>query len=104
MPSHRRARIAGVAYLLNFVLGIGAMILTSEGLVVAGDWMTAAGALEYAVVVVLLGRLFERAGAAFSWTIAAIGLVGCATGLAGALHVFGSTASALAVFGLYCGG
>lgn len=102
MSSQRLARITGVLYALNFVLGITAMVWTRQGNAAAGDWMTVAGSVEYAVVVVLLGRLFEDKGLAFSWAVAAVGLVGCATGLAGALHLFGSTASALTVFGVYC--
>ena len=102
MPKQRLARIAGVFYALNFVLGITAMVWTREGYGVAGDRMTIIGALEYALVVLLLGRLFEGTRPVLSWTVAAIGLAGCATGAAGALHLFGSTADALAVFGLYC--
>ena len=78
------------------------MVWTRRGSAVAGDWMTIAGSLEYALVVVLLGRLFEDKGPGFSWGVAAVGLAGCATGLAGALHLFGSTTTALAVFGVYC--
>jgi hypothetical protein len=102
MPSQRFARIAGIFYLLNFVLGITAMVWTRQGHVAASDQMQIAGGLEYALVVVLLGRLFEDASVALSWAVAVVGLAGCATGVAAALHVFGSTASALAVFGIYC--
>lgn len=102
MPTPRLARFVGALYALNFGLGITAMVWTRQGYTVAGDRMTIAGALEYAVVVVLLGRLFEGTRRALSWSVAAIGLAGCATGLAGALHLFGSTADALAVFGMYC--
>ena len=96
------ARLTGALYALNFVLGISAMVLTRQGHASAGNFMTLAGALEYAVVVILLGRLFDDPHRTFSWSVAAIGLAGCATGAAGALHLFGSTATALAVFGLYC--
>jgi hypothetical protein len=104
MPNQRLARVTGIFYLLNFVLGITAMVWTRQGHAAAGDQMQIAGAVEYALVVVLLGRLFEGAGVAFSWMVAMVGLAGCVTGVAGALHLFGSTASALAVFGLYCMG
>jgi hypothetical protein len=104
MPSQRLARVTGIFYLLNFVLGITAMVWTRQGHAAAGDQMQIAGAVEYALVVVLLGRLFEGAGVAVSWMVAMVGLAGCVTGAAGALHLFGSTASALAVFGLYCMG
>ena len=102
MSSERLARIAGFFYAINFVLGITAMVWARHGHAAAADQMTIAGAVEYALVVVLLGRLFEGSSPAFSWTVAAVGLVGCATGVAGALHLFGSTTSALAVFGVYC--
>jgi hypothetical protein len=102
MSSQRLARLTGILYAVNFAIGITAMVLARQGPSAAADAMNLAGAVEYALVVVLIGRLFQGAGAALSWSVAAIGLAGCITGLAGALHLFGSTATALAVFGLYC--
>ena len=40
--------------------------------------ITIAAAADYAIVVVLLGRLFEPAGRALSWAVAPAGLAGCA--------------------------
>jgi len=102
MPRNRLARVAGILYALNFALGITGMVWTRQGHTLAGDQMTIAGALEYALVVVLLGRLFQDFNRTSAWVVAAVGLAGCVMGIAGALHVFGSTASALAVFGIYC--
>jgi uncharacterized protein DUF4386 len=102
MHLQRVARLTGLLYALNFVLGITAMVWSSHGHAVAADRMTLAGAIEYALVVLLIAWLFEGAGRAFSWTVAAIGLAGCAVGVAGALHLWGSATSALPVFGLYC--
>jgi hypothetical protein len=102
MSQQRLARITGLFYALNFALGITAMVWLGQGHAGAADWMTIAGGVEYALVVVLLARLFEPAGLALSWAAAAVGLVGCAVSVTGALHLFGSTAGALAVFGLYC--
>jgi len=96
------ARLTGILYALNFAIGIAAMVWAGQGHEAAADRMNIAGAIEYALVVVLIGRLFEGVNLAFSWSVAAIGLTGCAIGLAGALHLFGSTATALVVFGAYC--
>ena len=89
MHLQRVARLTGLLYALNFVLGITAMVWSSHGHAVAADRMTLAGAIEYALVVLLIAWLFEGAGRAFSWTVAAIGLAGCAVGVAGALHLWG---------------
>ena len=102
MHRERLARTTGLLYALNFVLGITAMVWTVQGHTVAAARMTLAGAIEYALVVVLIAWLFEDVGRGFSWTVAAIGLAGCTVGVAGALHLWGSATSALPVFGLYC--
>lgn len=102
MPSQRLARVAGLFYALNIVLGGLALLWTRSGSPVAAEQMTIAAAADYAIVVLLLGCLFEPAGRALSWTIAAIGLVGCATSALEPLHLTASPISALALFGIYC--
>src|SRR4249919_3084528 len=102
MTSRALARVAGLFYALNFVLGIAALMWTQQGRVAAADQATVAAAAVYAIVVLLLGCLFEPAGSRLSWGVAAIGLVGCAASAVGPLDVFPSPVNALAIFGLYC--
>jgi Domain of unknown function (DUF4386) len=104
MTQQRLARIAGLFYALNFVLGILSLIWLKEGRAAASGQMMLAAAIEYAIVVILLGRLFEPAGRALSWGVAAIGLAGCALSGGSAIHAFETPVNALAVFGLYCMG
>jgi hypothetical protein len=102
MSDQRLARLTGILYAINFAIGITAMVWARQGHAAAADRMNLAGALEYALVLVLIGRLFAGTLPLFSWAVAAIGLAGCAVGVAGAIHLFGSTATALVVFGVYC--
>jgi len=96
------ARAAGLFYAINIAIGITALMWTRQGYAGA-DLLTFLGALEYALVVVLLGCLFEPAGRAFSWAIAAIGLVSCAlSAAAGPLHLLTLPFNVIAVFGPYC--
>src|SRR5881394_2228653 len=95
------ARTAALFYALNFVLGMLALSWARQGRAGA-DQVTLLAAADYAIVALLLGRLFEPAGRVWSWAVAAIGLIGCALSLVGPLHLFPSPVNALAVFGLYC--
>ncbi len=96
------ARIAALFYALNFVLGTLAFMWAQQGRAEAADRMTLFAAADYAVVAVLLGRLFEPTGRALSWTVAAVGLVGCALSAGDALHLFATPVNPLAIFGFYC--
>lgn len=102
MSRQTLARIAALFYALNFVLGTLALVWTQRGQAEAANQITLLAAADYAVVAVLLGRLFEPAGRALSWTVAAVGLAGCALSAAAPLHLFAPPVNALAVFGLYC--
>lgn len=102
MPRQTLARIAALFYALNFVLGTLAFMWAGQGRTEAADQMTLFAAIDYAIVAVLLGKLFEPAGRALSWTVAAIGLVGCALSAGDALHWFETPMNPLAIFGLYC--
>ena len=102
MTQQRLARIAGLFYALNFVLGILSLVRLKAGDQAASDQMMLFAAIDYAVVVILLGRLFEPAGRALSWAVAAVGLAGCALSAAAALHVFAAPVNPLAIFGVYC--
>ena len=102
MSRQRIARIAALLYLVNVALGITALMWLQQGRIAAADQVTVAAAVDYAVVVLLLGWLFEPAGRGASWAVAAIGVVGCALSAVGPLHLATSPVNALAVFGLYC--
>lgn len=102
MTQHRLARVAGLFYALNFVSGILALVWLGQGRTAAAEAMTVAAAIDYAIVALLLGRLFEPAGRAWSWAVAAVGLAGCALSAVGPLHLATAPVNALAVFGLYC--
>jgi tellurite resistance protein TehA-like permease len=98
------ARIAALFYLLNFVLGGLAFALAKKGSSPVSDAITLAAALDYAIVALLLGRLFELGNRAFSWAVAAVGLAGCALSASQSLHLVGTAINPLAVFGIYCVG
>jgi hypothetical protein len=95
------ARITGLLYALNIVLGIVGLTWQRQGHPGA-DAMIIAGAAEYAIVVLLLGRLFEPAGRALSWTVAAIGVAACAVSATVPLHLIKTSANLILVFGPYC--
>lgn len=103
MTSQRLARITGLAYVLNIVIGISAIALTKQDKAMA-DLLNLAGAAEYALVVVLLGRLFEPGARTLSWAVAAIGLAACAISAAMILHLFAVPpgVNPVVVFGPYC--
>ena len=96
------ARVAGLFYALNIVLGSLAAIWMRQGREPAGGQMIVAAAAEYAIVVILLARLFGPAGRALSWAVAAVGLAGCLLSASGPLGRFPAPVNALAVFGAYC--
>jgi hypothetical protein len=102
MTRQALARIAGLFYVLNFVLGGLALNWMAKGPTPAADAVTVAAAADYAIVVLLLGRLLEPAGRTLSWTVAAAGLAGCALSVVGPLHLFISPVNALVLFGVYC--
>lgn len=103
MSSQRLARIAGLLYALNIVIGISAIVLAGRDKGMA-EMVNLAGAAEYAIVVLLLGRLFEPGARALSWLVAAIGLAACAISAAMILHlpVLPADVNPVVVFGPYC--
>jgi hypothetical protein len=104
MPQQSLARTAGLFYALNILLGIVALMWSRQGNTGAASLMTVVAALEYALVVVLLGCLFEPGGRGWSWGVAAVGLAACALSALGPLHLFEPVVNPLALFGLYCAG
>ncbi len=96
------ARVAGLFYALNFVLGTLAFMWLQQKRPEDSAQMTLFAAIDYAIVAILLGRLFEPAGRGLSWAVAAIGLVGCALSATDALHLLATPVNPLALFGFYC--
>jgi len=101
MSSQRLARITGAFYALNIVIGIVGLTWQRQGHP-WGDAMIVAGAAEYVIVVLLLGKLLEPASRAFSWTVAAIGVAASAVSAGVPLHLFTPPFNIIAVFGPYC--
>ena len=103
MSSQRLARITGLFYLANIAIGIFAIYWTQQDRA-TGDLINLAGAVEYALVVVLLGRLFEPGARGLSWAVAAVGLIACAVSGAALLHLFAlpTGVNLVVVFGPYC--
>lgn len=102
MSRNALARTAALLYLLNVALGIMALVWARQGKADAADQITLLAAADYAIVALLLGRLFEPAGRGLSWLVAAIGLAGCALSAVGPLGLGAAPVNALAVFGAYC--
>ena len=103
MTSRNLARTTGLLYALNIAIGILAIVWTSRDKPTA-DLLNLAGAAEYAIVVILLGRLFEPAARRLSWVVAGIGLIACAVSAAMILHLVAARpgANPVVVFGPYC--
>ncbi len=100
---YRKARVAGVLYLLNLLTGIVAMVLLGRGLKAQGDFVNMVAAVIYTAVTVLLLDLFWPVQPVVSAVAAVFSLLGCwAPGLAGA---FGRTLpfNNFVFFGVYCG-
>lgn len=103
MISRRLSLITGLLYALNIAIGILAIVCTQRDKATA-DLLNLAGAAEYAVVVCLLGRLFETAARGLSWSVAVIGLVACAVSAAMIVHLFAVPpgVNPVVLFGPYC--
>ncbi len=103
MTSRNLARTTGLLYAVNIAIGILAIVWTSRDKPTA-DLLNLAGAAEYAIVVILLGRLFEPAARGLSWVVAGIGLIACLVSAAMILHLVAVPpgVSPVVVFGPYC--
>jgi len=103
VTSRNLARTTGLLYALNIAIGILAIVWTSRDKPTA-DLLNLAGAAEYAIVVILLGRLFEPATRRLSWVVAGIGLIACLVSAAMILHLVAVPpgVSPVVVFGPYC--
>lgn len=100
----RKARIAGLFYLLTIVTGAFAAFVSGR-LVVYRDAINLMASACYAVVTLLFYGLFKPVDASLSLIAATFSLVGCAMGALGTFHLVPppiNSVNPLAVFGVYC--
>jgi Domain of unknown function (DUF4386) len=100
----RRARIAGVFYLLTMVTGAWAAFGSGK-LVRYSDEVNLAASACYVVVTLLFYGLFKPVDGSLSLIAALFSLVGCAMGALGIFHLLPSPISSvnpLVLFGVYC--
>jgi len=100
----RKARIAGVFYLLTIATGALASFPAGK-LFMYTDAMNLAASACYVVVTLLFYGLFKPVDASLSLIAAVFSLVGCALSDLGMFHLVPSPiryVSPLAVFGVYC--
>jgi hypothetical protein len=93
------ARTAGVFYVLAIATGFWSLFARGGALAVVAN---ASAALTYAVVVVLLYRLFAPVDARLSTAAAIVGLAGCAASLLTQVGGVRLGFNPLAFFGGYC--
>jgi len=93
----RKARIAGVFYLLVFVTGFSALALANGKL--AANYISTAC---YVVVTLLFYDLFKPVDRRLSLLAAVFSLAGCALGVLNLLHLTPFRLSPLVLFGFYC--
>jgi hypothetical protein len=100
----RKARIAGVFYLLTFLTGAFAAFASGR-LVVYGDAASLIASACYGVVTVLFYGLFKPVDASLSLIAAVFSFTGCVLGILSVLHLvpsYISSVNPLVLFGVYC--
>lgn len=100
----RKARLAGVFYLLTILTGAFAASISGR-LVLYSNAANLIASACYAVVTVLFYGLFKPVDTSLSLIAALFSLVGCALGVLGLFHLLPSYISSinpLVFFGVYC--
>ena len=100
----RKARIAGVFYLLTILTGAFAAF-ASGSLIVYSNAVSLAATACYVVVTLLFYPLFRPVDSSLSLIAAVFSLVGCALGALNVFHLIPSYISSvnpLVLFGVYC--
>ncbi|HEY6946123.1 MAG TPA: DUF4386 domain-containing protein, partial [Candidatus Acidoferrum sp.] len=100
----RKARIAGVFYLLTILTG-GFAAFVGGGLIVYRDAISLAATACYIVVTLLFYPLFKPVDSSLSLIAAVFSLVGCALGALGVFHLvppYIKSVNPLICFGVYC--
>jgi hypothetical protein len=93
----RKARIAGVFYLLNIATGASALVLVNGRLAA----LTAA-TLCYVVVTLIFFDLFRPVNQRLSLVAALFSFAGCIVGMLSPFHLIADQINSLVFFGLYC--
>ena len=102
--ARRKARIAGVFYLLTIATGALAAFATGK-LFMYADAIDLAASACYVVVTLLFYGLFKPVDASLSLIAAVFSLAGCVLGVLGVLHLvptYISSINPLVLFGVYC--
>jgi hypothetical protein len=97
-----RARLTGFVYLLYFVTAIAGGALDGRGFTSYGMGVDLASNVVYAVLAVLLYRLFAPVNRAVSAIAAACGIAGSVVGVLQVVHRDPYHLDALVFFGPYC--
>jgi uncharacterized protein DUF4386 len=97
-----KARLAGVFYLLNIVMGAFAAFSLGRGLVTVGDTEQIIATFCYIVVTLLFYGLFKPVNSSLSLIAALFSLVGCAVGILSLFQVAPIVIDDLVFFGVYC--
>jgi hypothetical protein len=98
---HRKARIAGVFYLLNFVTGAFAAFAVGKS-AVYGDAANLLATAFYIVVTILFYFLFKPVQRSLSVLAALFSLAGCALSVLRTLNLSAVPINPLVCFGIYC--
>ena len=94
----REARLAGMFYLLVFVIGSASLKLTGG----AGLAANVIADVIYVIVTLLFFDLFRAVNQRVSALAALFGLTGCVTGLVNITGIASSPVNPLVFFGIYC--
>ena len=97
-----KARIAGVFYLLNILMGVLALVFVGRGLVAYGDYAILIAAACYVGVTLLFYSLFKPVNRSFSLIAAFFSIAGCLISAVSPLHLGSPRISPLVFFGCYC--
>ncbi|HEY5212881.1 MAG TPA: DUF4386 family protein [Acidobacteriaceae bacterium] len=96
------ARLTGAVYLAYFVTAFGTMTIQSHAPEIVGKTGNVLAHVLYAIVTLLLYRLFKPVDRKLSLVAALLSLAGCVRGVLGALHFPTYHVSPLFFFGPYC--
>jgi hypothetical protein len=98
----RKAKLAGVFYLLTIVTGALAAVFTEPAVAVYGAAANLAATVCYLAVTLLFYDIFKPVSKSFSLLAALFSFAGCAMGALSSFHIVPIPVSNLVFFGFYC--